>query len=196
MVRPTQMPLPKARPRNPYQALMYTFGPIRPDITREQVIERARTYLQNDLRTIRAAFEVSENGYHHCHVAVDLAQPRKPAMRLVRDYKTFCAEDADGRKPNCGINYVPNSESRGKRAYAVLDEYLHNPKKIKYTDDGSLEMKIPPFMYGSDPGQYDPSLSIMENKKRLVRAFQALNARLRDKAKGIRKPKSHYYSLS
>ena len=129
---------------------MFTFGPVN-DTPRELVARVVSDHLGSNLRGNVIAMEVSNTGYHHCHVAVDLSTPTKPSMKLVKKLKSLCIEDCEGRKPNCGVHYVPTSESRGKSAYSVLSKYLRDPKKIKWTDEGALTFVTPPYVPGDAP---------------------------------------------
>ena len=84
--------------------------------------------------------------YEHCHLTVGFLTPQKPPMGLVKQLKQLCHVDADGRRPNLGLNYVPHGDKVAARigAYGVLLNYLTTPHKKKQTDDGVLEFIPPP----------------------------------------------------
>lgn len=132
------MVLPKANARRAYTNLMFTFGPRPESLTRERVEEVARECLGSNMKRGRVAFEMSEHGYAHVHLAVNFAKETKVPMRLVKQLKGLCVDTAK-RKANCGTNYVPK-EQCGKGGYEVLEKYLCDPAKIKECDDGSLEL--------------------------------------------------------
>lgn len=173
MVRDTHMPLPEVNTRYPYKAMMFTFGPLRPDVTREQVQQRASNLLGENLKANCIAFETSSTGYYHCHLAVDLKKPAKPPMRLIKEAKSFCHTDDQGRKPNCGTHYVPTRDAAGKPAYDVLKKYLQDPTKIKWTDEGALELIATPFQMGDWPGMPSSVSELEFDSKQYRQKFQA-----------------------
>jgi len=143
MVTPPQMVLPPVNIRYKYKAMMFTFGPIPVVAQREDIRRVVSDHFGEKLKANTIALETGKDGYRHCHVAVDLHSEVKPPMKLITHLKAFCLEDDTGRKPNCGTHFVPNSESKGLRAYSVLHKYLTDPGKIKETDDGALEFLAP-----------------------------------------------------
>ena len=147
------MPLPPCRTRKEESAIMFTFGPIDPpdkDAARMEVFNLFKRYIGHNMKPNQfiVAFEVNEEGYHHCHTVVGFIHPQKPPMRLVDAIKEkLCTPDADGRRPNLGMNHVPRlrkgQPGAGKSAYELMAKYLTDPHKTKVTDDGALEFTFP-----------------------------------------------------
>ena len=107
------MPLPKCNTRSSYKAILYTFGPYQPDdkeAARERVFKVFTQYVGRNLKPgeFTCAFEESEEGYHHCHVAVGFITEQKPNMGLVTALKGLCTATED-RAVNLGMNYVPRA---------------------------------------------------------------------------------------
>lgn len=121
-----------------YTAIIFTFGPRPADLTREQVQDVFKSYYRGWLREMIVAFETSKKGYEHCHVGVRLRAQKKLTMPIFNKVKkTLCDPNHPTKKPNCDSHYVPCAEGRG---YEVIKNYLVDPKKIKETDDGYLEL--------------------------------------------------------
>lgn len=146
------MPLPTCSTRKAYSAILYTFGPIDPadkDACRMQVHQTFTRLVGHNMKPgeFIVAFEESDDGYRHCHVAVGFINPQKPNMGLVVALKTLCAPDNSGRRPNLGMNHVPKlakgEQGSGTGAYALLHKYLTDPHKVKTTDEGALEFTFP-----------------------------------------------------
>ena len=136
--------------------MMWTFGPIDPpdpDAMRQRLFDMFRdTYLSYHLITnsFKVAFEVTDEGYHHCHVVFKLTTAARVSQTLLKDVKGLCHVDKDGRRPNAGVNYVPNNQSNPLK---IMTNYLTSPHKSKMTDDGVLEfIPIRPQPYRPKPG--------------------------------------------
>lgn len=137
------MPLPKCNMRGSYSAILYTFGPYHGDHDHQKIWEITRTAIPDHLdpRKFTCAFEESEDGYKHCHVAMGFRTPLKPNAGMIKVFKSLCTEEPD-RKINCGTNYVPRGDKQAANCggpYAVLRKYLTDPHKKKTTDDGAIE---------------------------------------------------------
>lgn len=135
---------------------MFTFGPIAPDDHQEarlQILRLARDACAGNLEPgqLHMAFEHGSSGdgdiaYEHCHLIVGFNSPQKPPMRLVKQLKELCHVDADGRRPNLGMNYVPRGDKVAAKigAYNVLLKYITTPHKKKEVDEGVLDFVPPP----------------------------------------------------
>ena len=140
------MPLPKCSPRRAYTAILYTFGPYSPpeqvDVERQRVYDIFRNKVGSNLKSgeFTVAFEKSDDGYEHCHVAVGFHREQKPNMSLIAPLKALCIATED-RKVNLGMNYVPRGDKNRSKGsvYQLLRKYLTAPHKKKETDDGAYE---------------------------------------------------------
>lgn len=132
---------------------MYTCGPYLGEQDRQkmwEIVERCHNE-RADPGKFTCAFETSEDGYKHMHLAVGFKGETKPSMGLIKTLKGLCEVDDAGRKPNCQGNYVPKGDKESAKVgpYEILRRYLTDPHKKKTTDDGCIEFvpvvkKAPP----------------------------------------------------
>lgn len=135
------MPLPSVNLSYKYTVIMHTFGPLKPGVTREQVLTVVQRFYGDDIRNAKVAFELSDSDYHHCHVGLYFHKPRKVAAKCCHgpnSLKTLC-EETPTRQVNCGTHHVPNNTKKG--AWHVIEDYLADPSKIKTCDDGALDFE-------------------------------------------------------
>lgn len=142
------MPLPRVRNGYNYTSVLLTFGPVVPSdptALRHQIKELCQRHCSslND-QSFVCAFEVSEKGYPHCHVAVGFTKPTKAPLKLLFALKALALEEHEGKKRNGSMHYVPIDKkhqtlaSSGGR-FGVLKRYLTEPHKTKECDDGALD---------------------------------------------------------
>ena len=129
------MPLPTANTAYPLSSFMHTFGPIPENITREDISKVMKSHY-DDIEKMIIAIETSGEGYRHCHVAMKFKKTRKVQVKVKKSLiaAKIIVEDESGRKPNMGTHSVPQKECHGGSAFAVLEKYLINPKKLKEVD--------------------------------------------------------------
>ena len=96
------------------------------------------------------AFEVSDDGYHHLHMAIKAGHPIRLTKRIIMSMKKIITDHWDGsgtRQPNNRFHYVPINSSNQKQAaalggrFGILRKYITDPHKSKMTDDGVLEFE-------------------------------------------------------
>ena len=146
------MPLPSCNTRSAYKAIIHTFGPIvvpKPvqDEMRKQMYSTCVSLFGNHIQPGQwhAAFEISEEGYHHCHLTIGFREPKKPSMALIKYLKSLCTTHDPDRKPNCGTHYIRRGDKQASNigAYQVLLKYITDSSKVKFLDDGTLHFEPP-----------------------------------------------------
>lgn len=169
------MPLPVCH-HPKYQVYLVTAGPwnlqLGKEYVRSSVLDLVKRYYGAYLKKCSVAAEVSDTGYAHFHVAIQLSEARnwKALNRQLRELVESWPKDCD-RHTSTRFNYVPVDGHKfrdgNKRGYEVVEGYLKDPKKIKECDDGVIDY--------DDNDYFDDSMWGFGQKREFIEWFHALS---------------------
>jgi len=139
------MPIPRCTPRNKYQTMLFTGGPIdvtnfcyKKDECKQAIYDVIYQHYGVNLAACVVALERSKEGYRHFHAAVHLVKRMRfegPAVKLKAHLATMEKEE---RQPNCGVYHWPQSV---KDPWIAAKNYLVAPVKDKSIDADSLDVE-------------------------------------------------------
>lgn len=154
------MPLRQCRTKNQYQYFFITGGPFNKSLDFDALRTSIRDVIlshmgSNRVLNLQIALEVSEDNYHHFHVALHTPEARWVSLnnKLLKLIRSWPVDPLETRKPNTGFFYVPQGVTD---PWELMTKYLGNPTKVKDTDSNILEFSVSDKWWLDASGQPKP----------------------------------------
>lgn len=118
----------------------WTMGPIEPE-HRDAITALFRKVFGSAIKNMIVSAEVSNTGYKHVHVGLDLYAKMayaKAHKTIQKALLTICGPRDSGENYSCTVNKVPKTERiKGEQLYgfAIVEKYLQSPTKLKQVGD-------------------------------------------------------------
>ena len=137
------MKLKKAHPKDWVDQVpisFWTMGPITSDY-RDEVQDLFRKYFGRAIKNLIVSAEISDQGYNHVHVGMELFGKMsygKAHKHIQKELLRICGPRESGENYSCTVNKVPSTERiHGEQLYgfAIVEKYLQNPTKVKTVGD-------------------------------------------------------------
>ncbi len=128
--------LPPCNPSFKYKHYFITAGPRPKEGDYRKVLEQViARHWGNAIESMLIVQEVSDQGYHHFHVAVILKEEKR-FVQLSNSIKKFVTSLGATDSASCRFNYVRKGEDP-----QLIRKYITNPTKVKSVDEESLEFE-------------------------------------------------------